>query len=44
MAGVSVEHNFMRKMVSGWEKWQAGGLSQEDGWQLPEHGAIGCRT
>lgn len=38
MAGVSVQYNFMRKIVSGWEKWQACGWSQEDGWQLPEHG------
>lgn len=44
MAGDSVDHSFMRKMVSGWEKWQACGLSQEDGWQLLEHGVIGYMT
>lgn len=31
---MSLEHHFERKVVSDWEKWQAGSVSQEDDRQL----------
>ena len=38
IAGVNFEHDFRRKMVSSWEKWQACGLDDR---QFAERGTAG---